>query len=199
MLNIHLLLLGSYVCILDAYTELDWQQCLLTLLDSPLNKAGLLQVYIHTAKGVLIEVNPGVRIPRTFKRFSGLMGKSPSLFPPSCPPAEYPLQIQFNSSINSLSGALMVQKSFYKSLRSVPSRSQCSWPDLASCCIEPNHRPPPTQHRQTEYVSHPRVFRALTSPLALSADVPTVRLSEYLPKLPETHSVAVFVGAMARG
>ncbi|KAK9717506.1 18S rRNA pseudouridine methyltransferase [Basidiobolus ranarum] len=48
-------------------------QCLLTLLDSPLNKAGLLQVYIHTAKNVLIEVNPHVRIPRTFKRFSGLM------------------------------------------------------------------------------------------------------------------------------
>ncbi|KAK0523316.1 18S rRNA pseudouridine methyltransferase [Tilletia horrida] len=48
-------------------------QCLLTLLDSPLNKAGYLQVYIHTARGVLIEVNPQVRIPRTFKRFSGLM------------------------------------------------------------------------------------------------------------------------------
>ncbi|KAE8213467.1 hypothetical protein CF319_g1444 [Tilletia indica] len=48
-------------------------QCLLTLLDSPLNKAGYLQVYIHTARGVLIEVNPHVRIPRTFKRFSGLM------------------------------------------------------------------------------------------------------------------------------
>lgn len=51
-------------------------QCLLTLLDSPLNKAGLLQVYIQTAKGVLIEVNPSVRIPRTFKRFAGLMGAS---------------------------------------------------------------------------------------------------------------------------
>jgi rRNA small subunit pseudouridine methyltransferase Nep1 len=35
-----------------------------------------LQVYIHTALGVLIEVNPHVRIPRTFKRFSGLMGSS---------------------------------------------------------------------------------------------------------------------------
>jgi rRNA small subunit pseudouridine methyltransferase Nep1 len=46
----------------------------LTLLDSPLNKAGLLQVYIHTEKNVLIEVNPHTRIPRTFKRFSGLMG-----------------------------------------------------------------------------------------------------------------------------
>ena len=50
-------------------------QCLMMLLDSPLNRAGLLQVYIHTEKNVLIEVSPHVRIPRTFKRFSGLMGK----------------------------------------------------------------------------------------------------------------------------
>ncbi|KAI9882881.1 MAG: Phosphatidylinositol-4-phosphate 5-kinase [Watsoniomyces obsoletus] len=48
-------------------------QCLLTLLDSPINKAGKLQIYIHTAKGILIEVSPTVRIPRTFKRFAGLM------------------------------------------------------------------------------------------------------------------------------
>ena len=48
-------------------------QCLLTLLDSPVNKAGRLQIYIQTAKGVLIEVSPTVRIPRTFKRFAGLM------------------------------------------------------------------------------------------------------------------------------
>lgn len=44
------------------------------LLDSPLNRAGLLQVYIHTNNNVLIEVNPQTRIPRTFKRFAGLMG-----------------------------------------------------------------------------------------------------------------------------
>ncbi|KAG0412541.1 hypothetical protein HPB47_010339 [Ixodes persulcatus] len=48
-------------------------QCLLMLFDSPLNRAGLLQVYIHTEKNVLIEINPQTRIPRTFKRFSGLM------------------------------------------------------------------------------------------------------------------------------
>ncbi|KAJ1848673.1 18S rRNA pseudouridine methyltransferase [Coemansia sp. RSA 2708] len=48
-------------------------QCLLTLLDSPLNKTGRLQVYIHTTSDVLIEISPQVRIPRTFKRFSGLM------------------------------------------------------------------------------------------------------------------------------
>src|SRR5260370_40908899 len=58
--------------IADARPDIT-HQCLLTLLDSPLNKAGRLQVYIHTAKGTLIEANPHVRIPRTFKRFSGLI------------------------------------------------------------------------------------------------------------------------------
>ncbi|KAG9484734.1 ribosomal RNA small subunit methyltransferase NEP1 [Eleutherodactylus coqui] len=48
-------------------------QSLLMLLDSPLNRAGLLQVYIHTQRNVLIEVNPQTRIPRTFPRFCGLM------------------------------------------------------------------------------------------------------------------------------
>jgi rRNA small subunit pseudouridine methyltransferase Nep1 len=48
-------------------------QCLLTLLDSPINKCGKLQIYIQTATGVLIYVSPSVRIPRTFKRFAGLM------------------------------------------------------------------------------------------------------------------------------
>lgn len=42
-------------------------------MDSPLNKAGLLQVYIRTKNNILIEVNPKCRIPRTFKRFLGLM------------------------------------------------------------------------------------------------------------------------------
>ena len=50
-------------------------QCLMMLLDSPLNRAGMLQVYIHTQRNVLIEVSPHIRIPRTFKRFCGLMGK----------------------------------------------------------------------------------------------------------------------------
>ncbi|KAM7421041.1 hypothetical protein PAMA_015295 [Pampus argenteus] len=48
-------------------------QCLLMLMDSPLNRAGLLQVYIHTEKNALIEINPQTRIPRTFTRFCGLM------------------------------------------------------------------------------------------------------------------------------
>jgi len=48
-------------------------QCLLMLFDSPLNRAGLLQVFIRTNNNVLIQINPATRIPRTFKRFAGLM------------------------------------------------------------------------------------------------------------------------------
>eukprot|EP00735_Rhodelphis_limneticus_P003587 TRINITY_DN15073_c0_g1::TRINITY_DN15073_c0_g1_i1::g.24919::m.24919 TRINITY_DN15073_c0_g1::TRINITY_DN15073_c0_g1_i1::g.24919 ORF type:complete len:236 (+),score=39.49,sp/Q92979/NEP1_HUMAN/49.36/3e-82,EMG1/PF03587.9/1.2e-71,Pox_C4_C10/PF03336.8/0.0077 TRINITY_DN15073_c0_g1_i1:37-708(+) len=48
-------------------------QMLLTLLDSPLNKSGRMDLYVHTAKNVLIKVNPSIRLPRTFKRFCGLM------------------------------------------------------------------------------------------------------------------------------
>lgn len=129
--------------IADARPDIT-HQCLLTLLDSPLNKAGLLQVYIHTAKGVLIEVNPGVRIPRTFKRFSGLM-----------------VQLLHKLSIRGINGPEKLLQVIKNPIT--------------------DHLPPNTIK------------------LTLSADVPTVRLSEYLPKLPETHSIAVFVGAMARG
>jgi len=48
-------------------------QCLLMLFDSPLNRNAHLQVLIHTENNVLIEINPQTRIPRTFKRFAGLM------------------------------------------------------------------------------------------------------------------------------
>lgn len=50
-------------------------QCLLALIDSPLNKSGRLKVFIRTAKNVLIEVHPQTRIPRTIRRFSGLMAE----------------------------------------------------------------------------------------------------------------------------
>lgn len=49
-------------------------QAMLMILDSRLNKAGRLKaLYVKTEKGVLFEVKPHVRIPRTFKRFSGIM------------------------------------------------------------------------------------------------------------------------------
>uniref|UniRef100_A0A7S3NDP7 Ribosomal RNA small subunit methyltransferase NEP1 n=1 Tax=Aureoumbra lagunensis TaxID=44058 RepID=A0A7S3NDP7_9STRA len=48
-------------------------QELMAALDSPLNKAGLLKVYVRTKQNVLIDVHPMVRVPRTYKRFAGLM------------------------------------------------------------------------------------------------------------------------------
>ena len=60
---------------LDEFRPDIIHQCLLNLFDSPLNKVGLLQVYIHTNKNILIEINPKTRIPRTFKRFSGLFSQ----------------------------------------------------------------------------------------------------------------------------
>lgn len=48
-------------------------QELMAVLDSPLNKAGKVKVLVHTEKNVLFEVSSKTRIPRTFKRFSGLM------------------------------------------------------------------------------------------------------------------------------
>eukprot|EP00792_Barthelona_sp_PAP020_P005397 TRINITY_DN2633_c0_g1_i1.p1 TRINITY_DN2633_c0_g1~~TRINITY_DN2633_c0_g1_i1.p1 ORF type:complete len:226 (+),score=64.34 TRINITY_DN2633_c0_g1_i1:805-1482(+) len=44
-----------------------------TLLDSPLNKAGLLKVYIHTYNDLYIDVNSDIRLPRTYPRFAGLI------------------------------------------------------------------------------------------------------------------------------
>ncbi|CAG9461141.1 unnamed protein product [Pedinophyceae sp. YPF-701] len=51
-------------------------QALMSILDSPLNKAGRISaIYVHTQKNVLFEVSPQVRLPRTFRRFCGLMAQ----------------------------------------------------------------------------------------------------------------------------
>ena len=46
---------------------------LLEALGSPLNKEGLLQIYVHTLNNYVITVNPSVRLPRNYARFIGLM------------------------------------------------------------------------------------------------------------------------------
>ncbi len=46
---------------------------LLEALGSPLNKEGLLQVYVHTNKDYVITINPSTRLPRNYNRFIGLM------------------------------------------------------------------------------------------------------------------------------
>lgn len=55
--------------------KLNWDslhQSLLMLLDSPLNQAGYLQVYIKLTNSRYIKTHPEIRIPRTLKRFEQL-------------------------------------------------------------------------------------------------------------------------------
>lgn len=47
--------------------------CLLSLLETPLCKAGLLTVNLHLQGGRIIDVNPNVRLPRNYDRFVGLV------------------------------------------------------------------------------------------------------------------------------
>ncbi|OWY44309.1 nucleolar essential protein 1 [Alternaria alternata] len=119
-------------------------QCLLTLLDSPINKAGKLQIYIHTSKNVLIRVSPTVRIPRTFKRFAGLM----------------------------------VQLLHRHQIRSTSSQEK-----LIEVIKNPitDHLPPNCRK------------------VTLSFDSEVVRVSDYIGGLNKGESIAVFVGAMAKG
>ncbi|VFQ67675.1 unnamed protein product [Cuscuta campestris] len=57
-------------------------EALRAILDSPLNKVGMVgAVYAKTNSGVVLEVKPHTRIPRTCKRFCGLMVE---LFQKSC-------------------------------------------------------------------------------------------------------------------
>ena len=50
-------------------------QFLLNSLGSPLNKEGLLQLYIHTANNEIFKINPQLQILRNYERFKGLMAK----------------------------------------------------------------------------------------------------------------------------
>ncbi|RLG86926.1 MAG: 16S rRNA methyltransferase [Thermoprotei archaeon] len=62
---------------------------LLEALSSPLNRAGLLRIYLHTYTGEVIEVEPSTRIPRNYLRFVGLMEQllSTGRVPPAGPNA----------------------------------------------------------------------------------------------------------------
>ena len=50
-------------------------QSLLSLMDSPLNKAGKLEVFITTTTNQVIKINSATKIPRTYKRFAPLIAQ----------------------------------------------------------------------------------------------------------------------------
>ncbi|MEM4548526.1 MAG: hypothetical protein QXP94_07425, partial [Thermofilaceae archaeon] len=47
--------------------------CMLLALGSLLNRAGMLELYVHTYDGRMIGVSPHVRLPRNYNRFVGLV------------------------------------------------------------------------------------------------------------------------------
>lgn len=47
--------------------------CLLEALGTPLNREGMLRLFVHTYGGYKIEVSPEARLPRDYTRFCGLM------------------------------------------------------------------------------------------------------------------------------
>jgi len=62
--------------------------CLLAALDTPLNREGLLRLYVHTRQNKLITVDPSTRLPRAYNRFTGLIEH---LFLAGTAPPENPL------------------------------------------------------------------------------------------------------------
>lgn len=167
-----------------------------------MNKAGRLQVYIHTAKGVLIEVNPSVRIPRTFKRFCGLMGMHCFCIEKIRRPTTLTAASQCNCFTDSLSVPSTVQKSYSRLLRCAVAFKNGIKIQLKArmARIEPNNGPSANKLPQNQLVGVSTNSIAADNPLsALSFDAEPVKLSKYLPTLPDTHSICVFVGAMAHG
>lgn len=76
---------------------------LMSLLETPLCKAGLLTVHLHLQDDSIIEVNPEVRLPRNYDRFVGLMeqllltGRVPPTGTPLMQIIEKPLDALINS------------------------------------------------------------------------------------------------------
>lgn len=48
---------------------------LLSILGTPLCKSGYIKIFIHTLNDLVIQVDPNVRLPRNYVRFSGLMSQ----------------------------------------------------------------------------------------------------------------------------
>lgn len=88
---------------------------LLLALSSPLNKQGMLKVFIHTFNDQVVSIDPRVRIPRNYNRFVGLMeqllttGKVPPQGEPLLAAKRQTLQ-ELISTINPTSATILREK-----------------------------------------------------------------------------------------
>jgi rRNA small subunit pseudouridine methyltransferase Nep1 len=71
--------------------------CLNAAMDTPLNREGLLRLYVHTRQNKLITMDPSARLPRSYNRFTGLMEH---LFLTGSAPPENPLMSIRDESLN---------------------------------------------------------------------------------------------------
>ncbi len=73
--------------------------CVLSALESILNKENLLKTYVHTRNDKILKIKSETRIPRSFNRFSGLMEE---LFQTKKVPKENPLIELEDKSLSAL-------------------------------------------------------------------------------------------------
>jgi len=92
---------------------------LLEALGSPLNREGLLKVYVHTISDKVINIRSDTRLPRNYNRFVGLMEQ---LFEVgSVPPGEEPLLWIEDKDLKSLIEEISPSKVVGFSLEGAPS------------------------------------------------------------------------------
>jgi rRNA small subunit pseudouridine methyltransferase Nep1 len=83
---------------------------LLNLMESPLNKAGLLRVFVHTNQDYIISIDPRTKLPRNYARFCGLLEQ---LFEEGkVPPRGKPLMTLAKGSLLELMEQLSPSKKF---------------------------------------------------------------------------------------
>ncbi len=108
---------------------------LLSLLESPLNKKGLLRLYVHTVNDIVIFIDPRIRLPKNYNRFVGLMEQ---LFKEGrVPPreSEKPLMILRNLSLRDLVRKISNNKPIILSEKGEKTRLR----DLASYLVSNNN------------------------------------------------------------
>ena len=96
--------------------------CLLSILGTPLNKAGLLRTYVHTIDNRTLFVNPEIRLPRNYNRFIGLMEQLFKIG--QVPPVGTPLLYVKHKSLQQLIKDIKPQMTLLFSESGVPTTSE---------------------------------------------------------------------------
>jgi rRNA small subunit pseudouridine methyltransferase Nep1 len=97
---------------------------LMSILETPLCKEGLLSVHLHLQDGRIIEVQPDVRLPRNYDRFVGLMEQL--LLQGRVPPQGDPLLHINEGSIEDLLSKLKAESDNTKTFLAVEGGKQTS-------------------------------------------------------------------------